>query len=246
MITHHTKPSLSILFWTPCIICALKWQNIQFNDDAMEKDLRSGKITLGGCCIADYDPKWQGADCQMEIHMSTWNNQKTAERTPKKTVVQRWAGEKPAKQVIRECVAAFVSRDKNKIFSPKNIQVSIREPLVAKLCLTALIKHQDIIIQEEKTFTGGLRKVSIGYSIQRQTRKTKKWYIVKIKQQALSREHYNNVTKSIKTRYNERYKWGTNARPWQILRLEYDSESFLQMNTLALWGLRPKADLYKP
>lgn len=41
--------------------------------------------------------------------------------TPKKTVTQRWAGEKPVKQVVWESVEEFTKGDKNKIFSPKDI-----------------------------------------------------------------------------------------------------------------------------
>ena len=41
--------------------------------------------------------------------------------TPKKSVAQRWGGEKPAKQIIRENVEGFIAGDKNKIFAPKDI-----------------------------------------------------------------------------------------------------------------------------
>jgi len=34
----------------------------------LEKDLSSGRIILGGCCITNDDPKWQCADCQMVIY----------------------------------------------------------------------------------------------------------------------------------------------------------------------------------
>lgn len=41
---------------------------------------------------------------------------------PKKTVTsQRWAGEKPVKQVVWESVQEFTNNDKRKIFSPKDI-----------------------------------------------------------------------------------------------------------------------------
>ena len=41
---------------------------------------------------------------------------------PKKTVTsQRWAGEKPVKQVVWESVQKFTNNDKRKIFSPKDI-----------------------------------------------------------------------------------------------------------------------------
>ena len=37
-------------------------------DDKLEKDLDSGRITLGGCCITNDDPEWQCADCQTVIY----------------------------------------------------------------------------------------------------------------------------------------------------------------------------------
>lgn len=40
---------------------------------------------------------------------------------PKKTASHRWAGEKTAKQIIREHVIEFVAGEKNKLFSPKDI-----------------------------------------------------------------------------------------------------------------------------
>ena len=37
----------------------------------LEKDLSSGRIILGGCCITDDDPEWQCADCQMELYLKS-------------------------------------------------------------------------------------------------------------------------------------------------------------------------------
>jgi hypothetical protein len=37
----------------------------------LEKDLNSGRIILGGCCITNDDPKWQCADCQMVIYLKS-------------------------------------------------------------------------------------------------------------------------------------------------------------------------------
>jgi hypothetical protein len=37
----------------------------------LEKDLSSGRIILGGCCITNDDPKWQCADCQMVIYFKS-------------------------------------------------------------------------------------------------------------------------------------------------------------------------------
>lgn len=41
--------------------------------------------------------------------------------TPKKTVTQRWGGQKSAKQIIRDSVQEFLGGDENKVFSPKEI-----------------------------------------------------------------------------------------------------------------------------
>ena len=40
----------------------------------LEKDLSSGRIILGGCCITNDDPKWQCADCQMVIYLKSSTN----------------------------------------------------------------------------------------------------------------------------------------------------------------------------
>lgn len=37
-------------------------------DDKLEKDLKAGRITLGGCCVSNNDPQWQCADCQTMIY----------------------------------------------------------------------------------------------------------------------------------------------------------------------------------
>jgi len=34
----------------------------------LEKDLNSGRIALGGCCVTDEDPKWQCVECKTEIY----------------------------------------------------------------------------------------------------------------------------------------------------------------------------------
>lgn len=36
--------------------------------DELQKDMNSGRIVLGGCCITNDDPRWQCADCQMAIY----------------------------------------------------------------------------------------------------------------------------------------------------------------------------------
>jgi transposase-like protein len=37
------------------------------NKEQFEKDLASGKIHLGGCCISDDDPKWHCNSCKNEF-----------------------------------------------------------------------------------------------------------------------------------------------------------------------------------
>lgn len=34
----------------------------------LQKDIDAGRITLGGCCVTDDDPKWQCLDCEIEIY----------------------------------------------------------------------------------------------------------------------------------------------------------------------------------
>jgi len=36
--------------------------------DALQKDLKVGKIALGGCCISGDDPAWQCADCEQTFY----------------------------------------------------------------------------------------------------------------------------------------------------------------------------------
>jgi hypothetical protein len=37
----------------------------------LEKELKDGKIELGGCCISDDDPIWRCVDCETDIYKET-------------------------------------------------------------------------------------------------------------------------------------------------------------------------------
>ena len=37
-------------------------------DEKMQKDLKDGKIVLGGCCVNHDDPVWQCAECDVQIY----------------------------------------------------------------------------------------------------------------------------------------------------------------------------------
>jgi hypothetical protein len=34
----------------------------------MIQDVESGRITLGGCCVSDFDPAWQCLECEASIY----------------------------------------------------------------------------------------------------------------------------------------------------------------------------------
>jgi ribosomal protein S27AE len=36
-------------------------------DAKMERDIAAGKLVLGGCCITGDDPRWQCADCGVQV-----------------------------------------------------------------------------------------------------------------------------------------------------------------------------------
>ncbi len=49
-----------------------------FNEE-LERDLESGEVILGGCCVTDDDPLWQCMECdhrwgKMESRISTKEN----------------------------------------------------------------------------------------------------------------------------------------------------------------------------
>ena len=37
----------------------------------LEKELKDGKIELGGCCISDDDPIWKCTECEVDIYKET-------------------------------------------------------------------------------------------------------------------------------------------------------------------------------
>ncbi len=40
-------------------------------DEKLEKDLREGKIVLGGCCVTENDPDYKCTDCDLLIYRKT-------------------------------------------------------------------------------------------------------------------------------------------------------------------------------
>lgn len=37
----------------------------------LDKEIKEGKITLGGCCITGDDPQWKYAECEADIYKET-------------------------------------------------------------------------------------------------------------------------------------------------------------------------------
>lgn len=76
---------------------------------------------------------------------------------PKKTFLQRWVGDKPAKQVIRENVAEFIAGDKSKIFSPKDICQIIHQkyPTFNKNTISCQIMSDSINHTSRHHYPGG-------------------------------------------------------------------------------------------
>ncbi|QHI70501.1 hypothetical protein [Tichowtungia aerotolerans] len=37
-------------------------------DEKLDRDLEAGRIVLGGCCVADDDPRWKCTDCELDIY----------------------------------------------------------------------------------------------------------------------------------------------------------------------------------
>ena len=91
---------------------------------------------------------------------------------PKKSIRDRWTGEKPVKQVVWEAVQELTAGDKGYIFSPKEVceiilkkypdfnKTTIRCQIISD-CVGQL---PGIIIPEGKTDTGTLKKENIGFS----------------------------------------------------------------------------------
>jgi len=40
----------------------IQWGFVEITE-SLERELDQGKITLGGCCVSDNDPKWECNDC---------------------------------------------------------------------------------------------------------------------------------------------------------------------------------------
>ena len=36
-------------------------------DEELERKMNEGRITLGGCCVSDDDPAWEGTHCGLKI-----------------------------------------------------------------------------------------------------------------------------------------------------------------------------------
>ena len=36
--------------------------------EKLEEDMKSGRVSLGGCCISDDDPKWECTHCGLMIY----------------------------------------------------------------------------------------------------------------------------------------------------------------------------------
>jgi hypothetical protein len=77
--------------------------------------------------------------------------------TPKKAVTQRWGGEKSAKQIIRENVDEFLSGDKNKIFTPKDINQLIlkKHPSFNKITVGCQIMSDCVNHTSRHHYPGG-------------------------------------------------------------------------------------------
>ena len=66
MLTSKRKPQ-------ECPSCGSKkvatilWGYPEFSSK-LEKNLKEGKIVLGGCDVSDNDPEWQCVDCKVEIY----------------------------------------------------------------------------------------------------------------------------------------------------------------------------------
>lgn len=48
-------------------ISTILWGFPAFSE-VVERELAEGKLILGGCCVTDYDPTWQCADCETEFN----------------------------------------------------------------------------------------------------------------------------------------------------------------------------------
>ncbi len=76
---------------------------------------------------------------------------------PKKTISQRWDGDKPAKEIIREKVREFIAGDKNKIFSPKDIfqLILLQYPTFNKNTVSCQIMSDSVNHTSRHHYPGG-------------------------------------------------------------------------------------------
>jgi len=66
MITAKKKPSKCPQCGSPKVARIL--YGLPDFSPQLQKDLKSGKIVLGGCCVTDSDPTWQCVECETQVY----------------------------------------------------------------------------------------------------------------------------------------------------------------------------------